>query len=151
MYLSVIKRDADLIDGRPRWQIARSLFHAAERREVLIVASHLVQAEVMGHGDVRNAPNRSTTSDLVRSWFLADWIEWCDLDQLIARKVGELSRAYQLRGADATHLATAIRMNAAYLLSNDNGFKHCYGKQIGTLSVMKPQVLWQETLEDSAP
>lgn len=150
MYLSVIKRDEDLIGGRPRWHLARSLFRAAERGEVLIVASNLVQAEVTGHGDVRNATPDSATLALVRDWFLADWIEWCDLDRFIARKVADLSRNYHLRGADAVHLASAIRLNTSFLMSNDNGFQHARNQPIEGVTVVTPQILWQETLDDSA-
>jgi hypothetical protein len=58
MYLSVIMRDGDLIDGRPRWHYGRNIFRAAERGDVLILASNLIQAEVTGHGEVRSAqPN----------------------------------------------------------------------------------------------
>jgi predicted nucleic acid-binding protein len=149
MYLSVVKRDDDLIDGRPRWQIARSLFRAAERGDVMIMASNLVQAEVTGHGDVRNASPSSRSAELVRDWFLADWIEWCDLDRIIARKVADLSRDFRLRGADAVHLASAIRLNADYLMSNDKSFEAALNKTVEGVQVVTPQILWQETLEDS--
>lgn len=101
IYLSVIKRDSGLIDGTPRWQIARSLFAAAERGDVLLIASTLIQAEVMGHGDVRGAAPTSHAQKLVSAWFLSDYIEWCDVDRLIIRRVPELSQRYGLRGADA--------------------------------------------------
>jgi len=150
IYLSVIKRDADLIDDRPRWKIARSLFAAAERGEVIICASTLVQAEVTGHGDVRGAGANSDAQKLVADWFLSDYIEWCDVDRLITRRVPELSQQYGLRGADAIHLATAIRLRAAYLISNDNGFARAHGQTVEGVQVIKPQVVWQETLEDAA-
>jgi len=150
MYLSVIKRDDDLIGGRPRWHLARSLFRAAERGDVLIVASNLVQVEVTGNSEVRSADPDSRAAQLVRDWFLAEWIEWCDLDRMIARKVASVSRDFQLRGPDAVHLASAIRLNAAYLMSNDNGFRHAYGNPVEGVQVVTPQILWQETLEDSA-
>lgn len=150
MYLSVIKRDSDLIDGRPRWHLARSLFRAAERSDVMIIASNLVQAEVTGHGDVRNADLSSRTAGLVRDWFRADWVEWCDLDRVIARKVADLSRDFHLRGADAVHLASAIRLGADYLMTNDKGFEHAHNKSVEGVQIVTPQILWQETLEDSA-
>lgn len=150
MYLSVIKRDGDLIDGRPRWHLARSLFRAAERSDVMIIASNLIQAEVTGHGDVRNANPSSRTADLVHDWFRADWIEWCDLDRVIARKVAALSRDFRLRGADAVHLASAIRLNADYLMSNDKGFSHAQNKSVEGVQIVTPKILWQETLDDSA-
>jgi len=148
MYLSVIKRDADLIGDRPRWQISRSLFRAAERGDVMVLASNLVQVEVMGHGDVRNATPESTSAELVRNWFLAEWMEWCDLDRVITRKVADLSRDFHLRGADAVHLASAIRLHADYLMSNDKGFRDALGKTIEGVQVVTPQILWQETLDD---
>jgi len=151
MYLSVIKRDEDIVDGRPRWQIARSLFRAAERGDVIILASSLVQAEVMGNGEVRSSTSNSAAAELVRDWFRAEWIEWCDLDRLIARKASELSRTFQLRGGDAVHLASAIRLNAGSFMSNDKGFQHAYAHTVDGVEVVKPKVLWQETLGDSTP
>jgi hypothetical protein len=121
----VIKRDADLIYGRPRWHIARSLFAAAERGDVVILASTLVQAEVMGHGDVRGAASSSRAQRLVSDWFLSDYIEWCDVDRLITRR-------------------------ADFLLSNDNGFLRAHGETVDGVRVIKPQIVWQETLEDTA-
>ncbi|MCU1492331.1 MAG: hypothetical protein JWO62_95 [Acidimicrobiaceae bacterium] len=150
MYLSVITRDGDLIDGRPRWHYGRNLFRAAERGDVLILASNLIQAEVTGHGEVRSAQPNTRAADLVRDWFLADWIEWCDLDRIIARKVADLSRDFQLRGADAVHLASAIRLSADYLISNDKGFALAHNKTIEGVQVVTPRILWQETLADSA-
>lgn len=149
MYLSVIKRDADPVaDGTPRWQVARSLFAAAERGDLLILASTLVQAEVVGNGEVRAKPPDSRAQRLVSDWFLADYIEWCDVDLLITRRVSDLSDQYGLRGADAVHLATAIRLRADYLISNDNGFSACHGQPIDGVQVIKPEVVWQETLGD---
>jgi predicted nucleic acid-binding protein len=151
MYLSVIKRDADPVaDGSPRWQVARSLFAAAERGDLIIVASTLVHAEVVGNGDVRTKPPDSRARRHVGDWFLADYIEWCDVDLLITRRVSELSSKYGLRGADAVHLASAIRLRANYLISNDDGFSACHAQPIDGVSVIKPRVVWQETLGDAA-
>ncbi len=149
MYLSVIKRDGDPVaDGTPRWQVSRSLFAAAERGDVLILASTLVQAEVLGNGEVRSKPPESHVRARVTEWFLADYIEWCDVDRLISRRVGELSSDYGLRGADAIHLASAVRLRADVLMSNDNGFAACHGRVIDGVKVLKPEVVWQETLDD---
>ena len=149
IYLSLIKRDKDPVaDGTPRWRVAKSLFSAAERGDVVILASSLVQAEVLGNGEVRTKPVDSSAQTVVAGWFLADYIEWCDLDRVISRRVGELSSTYGLRGADAVHLATAIRLRANVLLSNDNGYSGCHGQTIEGVQVMKPAVVWQETLED---
>lgn len=152
MYLSVIKRDGDLVaDGTPRWQVARSLFAAAERGDLMILASTLVQAEVTGNGEVRTKPPDSDVARLVNDWFLADYIEWCDVDRLISRRVPDLSREYGLRGADAVHLATAMRLRADYLISNDDGFSTTHGRVLDGLRVIKPKVVWQETLDDASP
>jgi hypothetical protein len=35
-------------------------------------------------------------------------------------------------------------------MSNDNGFRHAYGQIVEGVQVVTPQILWQETLEDSA-
>lgn len=152
IYLSVVKRDADLVaDGTPRWQVARSLFAAAERGDLVILASTLVQAEVTGNGEVRANPPDSNVARLVSDWFLADYIEWCDVDRLISRRVPDLSREYGLRGADAVHLATAMRLRANYLISNDEGFSRAWGRVLDGVRVIKPRVVWQETLDDAGP
>lgn len=151
MYLSVIKRDTDPVrDGTPRWRVARSMFAAAERGDLLILASTLLQAEVVGNGEVRTKLPESRAQRLISNWFLADYIEWCDVDLLITRRVSDLSAQYDLRGADAVHLATAIRLRADYLISNDNGFSACHGQLIEGVKVIKPEVVWQETLGDIA-
>ena len=149
MYISVIKRDPEVIAGAPRWKIARSMFSAAQRGDLTILASTLVQAEVTGHGDVRGASQMSETHQLVNDWFLSDFIEWCDVDRLITRRVAGLSHTYGLRGADAVHLATAIRLRADYLMTNDNGFKRTWDQDIDGVKVIKPKVMWQETLDDA--
>lgn len=150
MYISVIKRDPEPVaDGTPRWQVSKSMFAAAERGDLLILASTLVQAEVAGNGEVRTKPVDSRAQQLVTDWFLADYIEWCDVDLFISRRVPELSRKYGLRGADAIHLASAIRLRADYLISNDNGFAACHGEAIDGVRVIKPEVVWQETLQDT--
>lgn len=149
MYLSVIKRDEDLVaDGTPRWQVSRSLFAAAERGDLVILASTLVQAEVLGNGEVRTKPPESRVQGMVGDWFLSDYIEWCDVDRMISRRVGELSGQYGLRGADAVHLASAIRLRADVLMSNDGGFASCHGQVIDGVRVLKPEIVWQETLDD---
>jgi predicted nucleic acid-binding protein len=149
LYISVIKRDADVLaDGTPRWQVSRSLFAAAQRGDVLILASTLVQAEVLGNGEVRTRPADSQVQTMVSDWFLADYVEWCDVDRMISRRVGELSGRYGLRGADAVHLASAIRLRADVLMSNDGGFASCHGQVIDGVRVLKPEVVWQETLDD---
>ena len=148
MYLSVIKGDSDLMDGQPRWQIARNLFRAAERGDVMILASNLVQVEVMGNGEVRDAKPESESAERVRNWFLAEWIEWCDVDRVITRRVAALSRDFHLRGADAVHLASAIRLKADYLMSNDQDFKHLHGRTIEGIQVVTPQIVWPGTPDD---
>jgi predicted nucleic acid-binding protein len=89
--------------------------------------------------------------DAAPSYFAAIKPGWTpEQIRFIARKVADLSRNYHLRGADAVHLASAIRLNTSFLMSNDNGFQHARNQPIEGVTVVTPQILWQETLDDSA-
>jgi hypothetical protein len=69
------------------------------------------------------------------------------VDTSIATAARQLARRQSLRGgADATHLATAVRHAADYFMSTDKAFP--YGTTVEHLRIRRPEVIWQETVDD---
>jgi predicted nucleic acid-binding protein len=157
VYVDLITRNEDPHHdtGRPRWEIARSLFQAVDSGAVRLAASALVEAEVLCNGTTQT---RRKSSDLVaerlRTWFTSPDTLWVDLDRFIAREAARLSEEYghlrvgkkRFSSADAMHLAAAVRSGCGYLMTHDNGYP---AKQvIEGVTVQRPAVVWQETLFD---
>jgi predicted nucleic acid-binding protein len=138
VYLNVIKRESGL------WPDSLKVLLAAERGDIRLIASTLVLAEVASYkGDVD--PDKR---DEVISRYLENLVEeWSEVDLFTVHDARRLCDPYKLRGADAVHLATAMRRKAAYFISRDA--RYPYGTTIGTeTQITVPKVLWQPTLDD---
>jgi predicted nucleic acid-binding protein len=145
IWLSLITYDGEILDGRPRWQIGRSLLRAANRGDAVVLASALIEIEVLRHRAGKKH-NREHVK-LVRALFASDLVEWTDVDRLVVRKAADLSDRYpSMSSSDLVHLATAIRQRANYLITNDRGFPH--GDTVDGVRVALPSVVWQEELQD---
>ena len=145
IWLSLITYDQELFDGRPRWQIGRSLLRAVNRRDAVALASALVEIEVLRHPAGKKRSREHVK--LVRELFASDLVEWADVDRLVVRQAAELSEQYpRMRSTDLVHLATAIRQHANYLITNDRAFPH--GDTVGGVQIVLPSVVWQEELQD---
>ncbi len=113
VYLAWIRGEEGRVDT------ARELLAAGEQDRLAIVASTLLYAEVCGHGEVRSADDAEVDAK-IGNFFDRGFIRWVELDLPIARLARTLSRSYRLRGADAVHLASAIRGRAERFMTWDS-------------------------------
>jgi predicted nucleic acid-binding protein len=127
-----------------RVETARELLTAGESRRLTIVASTLLYAEVCGHGEVRSATAEDVDAK-IRTFFEHGFLRWVEVDLPTARHARILSRAYGLRGADAIHLASAIRGKAERFMTWDSK-DFPIGQVIDGLTVQEPEVYGQGTL-----
>lgn len=147
--------DADvylgLIKGEPgRVDIARALLRGGQEKRFVVVASTLLYAEVCGHGEVRAAGDQAAADQKVSAFFEHGFIQWVEVDLTLARQARKLSRAHRLRGADAIHLASAIRASCDVLMTwNKNDFP--IGQTVDGVDVREPFLFGQATLEDELP
>ena len=112
VYLAWLRGEEGRVDT------ARELLTAGQERRLTIVASTLVHAEVCGHGEVRSAKAVDVDAK-IRAFFDRGFLRWVEVDLPTARHARMLSREYGLRGADAVHLASAIRGRAETFMTWD--------------------------------
>ncbi|MEU5791445.1 PIN domain-containing protein [Micromonospora purpureochromogenes] len=138
IFLNVIKREAGL------WPDSLKVLLAAERGDIQLVASTLLLAEVASHkGDVD-----PTVRDALISRYLENLdVEWCEVDLFTVADARGICDRYKMRGADAVHLATAVRRRTDYFVSRDGGYP--YGEVVGAKTqVVRPVMLWNPTIDD---
>lgn len=141
VYLALIKGEAG------RVEIARTLLRGGQHGQFRVVASTLLYAEVCGHGEVRAANNQAAVDQKVSAFFEHGFIEWVEVDLVVAREARRLSRTQRLRGADAIHLASAIRARCDVLMTwNKNDFP--IGQRVEDVEVREPFLFGQSTIED---
>lgn len=144
VYLGLIKGEGGRVD------IARTLLRGGQDGRFKVVASTLLYAEVCGHGDVRAAADQATVDQKVSAFFEHGFIEWVEVDLVVAREARRLSRTQRLRGADAIHLASAIRARCDVLMSwNKKDFP--IGQTVEGVEVREPFLFGQSTIEDELP
>lgn len=135
--ISVIKKEPGL------WKDSLKVLLAMDRGDIEIVASTLMLVELVGYkGDIDEAPQ----DDMIQKFLKQSKIHWVEVDISIAREARLLAKQHCLRGPDATHLATALRHNADYFMSRDRKFP--YGQKLGETRIIKPTVVWNETIYD---
>lgn len=133
------------ITGQEGHEVTDAVLIAAAEGRVELVASWLVRAEVQSAAD-------EGVSDDVRAALLAllenEGVVWVGVDRFIAQDAVSLSSslARRLAGADAVHLATAVRYGCDYLMALDGKFP--FGEQVKGVKVMKPGVVWEQHLLD---
>jgi predicted nucleic acid-binding protein len=138
LFYNVIKREPDL------WPASLKVFLAAERGDVTLVASTLVLAEVTGwRGDIDELERDA----FVLRYLEQESVEWAEVDLFVARDAGRFARSHHLRGADAIHLATAVRRKCHYFMSRDRAFP--YGKTVSGVAVTEPKLVWNMTVDDA--
>ena len=93
--------------------------------------------------------------ELLRTWFVDPETSWTDVDRFLAWDSVRLAaqhadkrfnRDRAFGGADATHLAAAIRLNCDFLLTHDEGFP--IGHSIEGVQVLRPTAVWPANLMD---
>lgn len=136
LFYNVIKRERGL------WAGSLKVLLAAQRGDIKLVASTLLLAEVIGHrGDVI-----AGVRDDVIDRYLSDIVEWVELDLFVVREAHKLGDQYNLRGPDASHLATAVRRKVDYFMSRDGAFP--YGQTVNGVRVVDPTIVWDPCLDD---
>lgn len=144
VYLGLIKGETE------RVEVARGLLRGGQDKRFVVVASTLLYAEVCGHGEVRAAADQAAVDQKVTAFFEHGFIQWIEVDLVVAREARRLSREYRLRGADAIHLASAIRASCDVLMTwNKNDFP--IGQTVEGVDVRVPFLFGQATLEDELP
>ncbi|MEV7607258.1 type II toxin-antitoxin system VapC family toxin [Paenarthrobacter sp. NPDC089322] len=136
--ISVIKQEPGL------WKEGLKVLLAMDRGDIQIVASTLLLVELSGYnGALKEADQDSMIDRFLRQ----SKIHWVEVDVSIASEARKLAKKHLLRGADATHLATALRYEAEYFMSRDKRFP--YGEKIGTTKIIYPSVVWNTTIDDA--
>lgn len=138
VFVNVIKREPLF------WPGALKMLLAADRGDIQIIASTLVLAEVASYyGDVDPADRDS----VIEKYLMDAQVHWYELDLFVVEETRKLCDRYRMRGADAAHLATAIRGKADYFVSNDKRFP--FDETVGGVKVVRPTVLWDATTDDA--
>ena len=129
-----------------RWRDSFKVLQAAERNDIRLVASRLLDVEV---GRFRGDASKTKVDELVHKYLETVNAQWAELDFLIARRAREFSWQYGIKsGADAVHLATAVHLRADFFMSRDGGFP--YGQTIESTSVVNPKIVWTPSLMDAS-
>ncbi len=155
VYLDLLTKNstAHKDTGEPRWKVAKSLFDAVNDDRVRLAASALIEAEVGCAGAVRDGSQ--PIIDQVRGWFTAEGTEWTDVDRFLTRDATRLAREWhphradkekKLGGADAVHLAAAVRLQCDYLMTHDEAFP--LGEKVEGVAVCRPTQAWPLHLLD---
>ncbi len=120
------------------------VLRAAYRRDIRVIASRLLAAEV---GRFRADKDRVDVDQHVLTYLESVHVEWWEVDLLVSKEARKLSWRYNMAaGPDSVHLATAVLAEAEYFISNDNVFP--YAETIGKTQVVRPCVFWDPTTED---
>lgn len=99
-----------------KFQVATDILGGVDSTGMKVVASTLLQVEVIKHPAAK-VP--SDHHDLISKVLSRSFIEWFELDPKTAVLARRLRVDHALRAADAVHLATAIRGRADVLLTWD--------------------------------
>jgi predicted nucleic acid-binding protein len=150
--LAKIDSDKHPDTGQPRWESAKAVFDAINTDRVILAASALIQAEVNCLALVRDGAQ--AVHDMLRGWFTAPATRWTDVDRFLARDAAKLAQRYhqyaapkkKFGGADATHLAAAVRLGCTHLMTHDGGFP--LGHTVDGVQVIRPTEVWPRDLLD---
>jgi predicted nucleic acid-binding protein len=99
----------------------RQVLDAAEKKQIQIVASTFVVAEVIKMRGETVALSTDKESE-IDEILMSDRILWVELDLSLAQNARKLARIHGLKPGDAIHLASAIRGKADVLFRYDNRF-----------------------------
>lgn len=121
VYIAAIKGPECEGEDALRAPIARSILQGAVDGRYAVVASTWIRAEVIRD---RSEPVNRGPEDLtvIRGFLDHGFIEWVEVDVLLADKAQRLASDHNLKPADAVHLASAIRGHADVLLRWDHSF-----------------------------
>ncbi|WP_157170706.1 PIN domain-containing protein [Nocardia araoensis] len=152
----IVKNENDLHrdTGEVRWKSARLVLDAVEAGKIRLAASALLEAEVLANGATRR---RLRTSEKVvaglRAWFTSPETRWTDVDRFLASDAAKIAASCEgmsadagmsLRGADAVHVAAAVRLKADYLMTHDGGYP--IGHKVEDTQIIRPTRVWNPDL-----
>jgi len=134
VYISAIKGEG----AEPgRGDVSAQVLDLARQGNFVVVASTFVVAEVIKD---RGRPELTGPEEAAIDGYLEHgFIQWVEVDLLIARKARDLSRQHKLKPGDAVHLATAIRGGCDQLLAWDGGFPN--GMEIEGVTCNEPHLV----------
>ncbi|MEU3494428.1 type II toxin-antitoxin system VapC family toxin [Kitasatospora cineracea] len=142
IFVNVIRRESNL------WPDSLKILLAAHRGDIRLVASTLLLVELNGQKRSDDSTYREDRDKVVQQYLDTLDVEWVEVDHITARDTRKISEQYRLLGADAAHLATAVRRNADYFISRDGHFP--YGSTVGARTkVIQPTLLWNPTVDDA--
>ena len=125
-------------------EICFAVLEAAERKDIQLVASRLLPVEIRARsGDVKG---RKYADDIVHRFLDTAGVEWVEVDVMVSREARRLGWGWNLKAADAIHLATAVWRKADHLMTFDTHFP--LGKTVEGVQVSKPRIVWAPTLTD---
>ncbi|PVD03144.1 type II toxin-antitoxin system VapC family toxin [Streptomyces sp. CS207] len=143
IFINVIRREATL------WPESLKVLMAAHRGDIRLIASTLLLVELNGQKRSDDRAFCDARDKAIDQYLESLDVEWVEVDHITARETRKIAERHRLLGADAAHLATAVRRNADYFISRDKQFP--YGVTVGTRTkVVKPTLLWNPTTDDIA-
>lgn len=136
VFLAAINGETEPAGDSTRSRIAKQILAAAERKEITLVASTLVAAEIIYK---KGSPVLPTDTDPVIDEILNNKerpVLWVEVDYSLTVEARKLARVHGLEAADAIHLASAVRAEADVLFRWDRGFKGA--QQVANIELMDP-------------
>ncbi len=126
----------------PSYEGARAVLAGAQAGNFQPVISALVVAEAVGAATVRARDHEGRAKAQQRQSKAREFVDglgalYVELSEIDGQSAAELSREYNLSGADALHLAAAQRHGCVTLFTADGGLLKVAGKVKG-IKVLAP-------------
>ncbi len=118
---------------------------AAAAGDLDVFVSPLVAAETMGHGGIRSPPGAAGRGAQVRQYFESTAVRLVEIDRLMMLRAMDTAASLGLRGADALHVACALRAECDVLYTYDTVLLALDG-QAGRLRFLAPVIKGQTDL-----
>lgn len=107
---------------------ARSLLEGHEQRHVVVLPA-IVIPEIAGAGTIRGDDGgkeaRAARVALAHEWITSSRFVVAELSERLARRAAHLATMHNLKGPDATVLATAIEWSCGVVYTRDGGLLKC--------------------------
>jgi predicted nucleic acid-binding protein len=101
-----------------------------ERHQIVLPA--IVIPELAGNGEIRGSQlpkeERADKIAKAKAWLAANGYIVAELSERLAKRAADLAIDHQLKGADATVLATAEAWGCEHLYTRDHGLLKCDGQ-----------------------
>lgn len=115
-----------LNDEKDKASDCEGVLAAAEEGKIEIVTSALTLTEVIKKKGEKPIPRESEQK--IRDFFEQPWIIVRDVDRFVAERARDLIWTHGLKGADAIHLATALRLGLTIMDTYDEKLIALNGK-----------------------